>query len=179
MTTSDQLYSKANEIVQSLGLLALANQYSEAYQIGSSVMDLMVDTDIDFTCYHPDHIDEEKFFLFVRQLLKLPGVDTIKIKNYQDNPKYNQLKVNIAPFIYEGLTWKIAFSFQVKTENNVKNDLETITWVRSRLTPKTKKLILKLKLESRAENQKIPGFYIYQGVLGQGMTTLSQIRTLF
>ncbi len=173
---SSSLKKDADEIVKKLNLLEIANKYCECHQIGSSVMDLMVDEDIDFTCYTNDPVDIDNCFNFAKELLQIPTVDKLKIKNYLDNPDYLQFKVYIDPYQYRDRDWQIAFSFQIKTDALVKSEVEFIDWVKKNLTPENKMIILKLKMETRDLKMKVPGALIYKAALSNKVNSLEDLK---
>jgi len=176
LTLSTNLKKDADEVVRSLNLLEIANKYCECHQIGSSVLDLMVDEDIDFTCYVTDSVDINKCFDFAKELVQIPTVDKLKIKNYLENPDYFQFKVYIDPYKYRNRDWQIAFSFQTKTDQLVKSEIEFISWVKSKLTSENKLTILRLKVQTREQNLKIPGALIYKAVLSEGITDIKLLN---
>lgn len=169
---SQLLKDTADEIVSRLHLIDIANKYSECHQIGSSVMNLMVDEDIDFICYCQNAVDIDDCLSFAKDLLKHPEIQILRIKNYLDIPQYSQFKVYVDPYKYKNSEWQIAFSFEVKTDQTVKNELDIIPWVTSKITPITKKKILQLKQSCRQQGIKVPSFYIYHGVLEHNFDTL-------
>lgn len=109
---SAALKQQADEIVSNFNLLTIANKYAECHQIGSSVMDLMVDEDIDFICYEESEVDIDKCFAFAKELVTTQPIQLLKIKNYLEKVPYYQFKVYIEPLSYKDRDWKIAFSFR-------------------------------------------------------------------
>lgn len=176
---SKELYEDSHKIVKDLNLLKIANKYSECHQIGSSVMDLMVDEDIDFTCYTKEDVVIDDCMKFAKDIVTNTDAKHLRIKNFLDKDPYFQFKVYIDPYLYNNRVWKIAFSFQKKTDFLVKVELDRIDDVKKKISPKTKLLILKFKLQARNEKIKIPGSVIYEAVLDESITEFADLVRYF
>lgn len=173
---SEKLFQESQEIVTDLNLLSIANRYSECHQIGSSVMGLQIDEDIDFTCYVENKVSVEDCFSFAQELVMNPKVELLRIKNFLTKVPYYQFKVYIDPYSYKGRQWQIAFSFQVKSQQLVSGEVEKIEWVKSRLSDEKKLTILRLKYLVKAQQLKIPSATIYNAVLENGVSDFTGLQ---
>jgi hypothetical protein len=172
---STHLKQQADQIVENLNLLKIANKYAECHQIGSSVMDLMVDEDIDFICYVEQRVDIDKCFAFAKELVTTGSIEVLKIKNYLEKAPYYQFKVYIEPYKYNNREWKIAFSFYPKTPERYDTDVNRIERTLQQLTPEIKLSILKLKIETRKNNLKVSGRKIYDAVFDHKISSYDQL----
>src|SRR5574337_801740 len=107
-TRADELYKKANRLLEAFSFIGLASKYFDKVSlIGSASMNLMVDADIDIDC-EVKELNKSAVTDFVNQLLNFKECRKIIVYNQLFDEKPYCI-VNIERFNFEDEKWIITF----------------------------------------------------------------------
>lgn len=170
-----QLSQEAKHLLEDLRILEILKQYCEPELIGSVPAELVVDLDIDISCFIKKDLDLSDYMDLAKKLVDIKEVKTLRIRDQRNNPNYSPFKLNIDELVYNDKKWNIAFSFILGTPSE--NDPNQVILRRLKETSdENKNLIVKLKKELLdAGGYKIPSIYIYEGVLANKVTCLDDL----
>lgn len=154
-------------ILEELELLEKWNTIGQAYVVGATAYDLLVDPDIDIEtfCSRPNAAEA---MMILSDLTNNPKVLELKFRNYLETPfkgYYFKLQYEHAP----SEIWNIDMWLFSETRNGpLSRDL--VSLMNDSLTIESRRYILTIKEQLLKKSLVLPSIYVYEAVLDYDIT---------
>ncbi|MGE7947166.1 hypothetical protein [Lysinibacillus sp. NPDC093688] len=149
-------------ILEELELIEKWNTIGEAYVVGATAYDLLVDQDIDIEtfCVRPNAAEA---MTILSDLTSNPKVLELKYRNYLETP-FNGIYFKIQYEQMPSEIWNIDMWLFSETRNGpLSRDL--VSLMNDSLTNESRKYILNIKEELLKKSITLPSIYVYEAVL--------------
>ncbi|MEB2301492.1 hypothetical protein LAV72_17950 [Lysinibacillus xylanilyticus] len=149
-------------ILEELELIEKWNTIGEAYVVGATAYDLLVDQDIDIEtfCVRPNAAEA---MTILSDLTSNPKVLELKYRNYLETP-FNGIYFKIQYEQMPSEIWNIDMWLFSETRNGpLSRDL--VSLMNDFLTNESRKYILNIKEELLKKSITLPSIYVYEAVL--------------
>lgn len=174
----DQLQKEGQEVLEKLKLLGLLGKYGKVELVGSIETGLMSWQDIDMDVLAD--LSKDEFFEVSKQILYLTNVRQLQIIDnvYSKDPRLPNIKyIGIKYREDGGQQWNIDVCFF--SSQSERRAPEFDSWLKSKLTEDSRKIILTLKNEISKNPKYGKSLFsadIYKAVLNEGIKDLDEFK---
>lgn len=171
----DLLQKQAYKIIDELGLMEFLKKFGQPVLVGSVALGLMSWPDIDIVVVSQLKIEE--YLETVNYLFKKSNTYNLSLQDfrksiYSDRPR--GLYCGVTYLVKPRTFWKIDIWFLPSAKA-----LELVNDIKSRLTDKSRMLILKIKNKMREKTKhgkEVSGMDVYKAVLDNDVKTLGEFK---
>lgn len=178
---SKQIHTNALLVLNELQLENILSQVGRIFFTGSYALDLMVWNDIDCQVVFKEEVDPlEGFMQLVKMLFQLKGIASIKLINFNENPKNGMPKGLYLGFNYHSPklgNWKI--DVWHLNDDDFKENQRFMAALSNLLTDESRELLLQWKFQLMGDSKRVPhlgSYALYQAILFEGLNNNEDIR---